>query len=487
MWLCARFPLLVLDRELPCAQSASPQAYALVSHRNILEANRTAFERGVRPGQSLNTARSLCPDLQCRPPSPERMQHRLEQLALWAYRFTPDVSLLPPASLLLNIQGSLKLFGGFAPLYQRFQWGYRKRHVPVAYGFAHTPLAAQLFSYASLEPARFIQSNGLLNIPALIEAVDRLAVSHLPCDHKIQEQLGTMGLHNIGQLRALPRPALNRRFGKNFGHLIGKLYGDEPDPQAPFHPPDTFYSERQFNGGLTRAEELRFPMAVLLSDLEHYLQLKQWINRHLNWQFSYCDGQHDALSMPMSHQHFDRRRTLGLVLLKLEQFRLRGPVDTLSLQCDQFEGVAQTNDELFSHASLFDHQRHERFLAVLDKLQTRLGADSFWQPTLANEHLPEQAVLRSHPLTPHKNTPLVTNAQRPLWLLEQAQALREHEGQPCWPNPLHLLQGPERIDTQWWQQRQVRDYYIARADNGALCWVYRDCLQQRWYLHGLFG
>lgn len=488
MWLCARFPLVLLDREPASEQGwLASTPVALISQRCVLDTNHAAYHAGVRAGQPLSTARSLCPALQCRTPSPDRMQCRLEQLALWAYRFTSEVSLAPPASLLLNVAGSLKLFRGFTPLYRRFQWGFRKRRMPAVYGLGHTPLAAELISHSAVDIASLLDHQGLLDKDRVINLLNNLPINHLPCAEKQREQLHTMGLTTLGAVNELPRAALSRRFGRPFSSLLDRLYGSEVDLRTAFQPPDHFYAERQFNGGLTRSEELRFPMAALLDDLEHFLQMKQWMNRHLNWQFSYCDGQQDTLSMPVSHLHFDRRRVLGLVLLKLEAFKLRGPVDTLILQCREFESVAQRSDELFSHAGLLDHQHRERFLTLLDKLQARLGADSAWQPAICNEHLPEQAMTRIPPLTGAPRASLSTSALKPLWLLPAAQQLTEQDGQPYWHSPLQLLQGPERIDSQWWQQRQVRDYYIAHNASGILCWVYRDCLQQRWYLHGLFG
>ncbi len=490
MWLYVRFPLLLLDRDLGTDADAN-QAQALLGQGCIIEVNRAAQAAGVRPGQSLSTARSLCPELQCRTPCPQRMRRQLEQLALWAYRFTPEVSLSPPAGLLLNVAGSLKLFHGFMPLYRRFRWGFRKRRIPTVYGLGHSPLAAELISFSGKDICCLLNEQGLLDERATVSLLDSLSIKHLPCENKQREQLLTMGLKTLGTVNKLPGAALTRRFGHQFSSLFNRLYGREADLRPSFQPPDHFYSERQFNGSLTRTAELRFPIAALLDELEHFLQLKQWVNRHLDWQFRYCDATSEQLSMAVSHQHFDRRRLLQLVLLKLEKFTLRGPVDALALQCHQFESIEQRNSELFRHSALFDPQRQERYLAVLDKLTVRLGADSFWHPGICNEHLPEQAIKRSQPLAassaPRSPAAITSSAIKPAWLMQAPLRLSEVDGRPCWHSPLQLLQGPERIDSQWWQQRQVRDYYIARTDKGALCWVYRDCLQQHWYLHGLFG
>ena len=55
--------------------------------------------------------------------------------------------------------------------------------------------------------------------------------------------------------------------------------------------------------------------------------------------------------------------------------------------------------------------------------------------------------------------------------------------------PLQLVQGPERIESGWWDGLDVRrDYFIAESTCHARYWIYRELPQARaWYLHGLFG
>lgn len=489
MWLCIRFPRLLLDQPLAADERQSgPQA--LLAQHHIEEVNREAFAAGVRVGQSLASARTLCPALQCRAANPERMTERLNQLALWAYRFTPEVSIAQPDSLLLELSGSLKLFDGFEKIFKRLRWGFRKRRIPTCYGLAHTPLAASLLSFDDTAPETLLTPDGQLNQRAVTTLLNSQPCHRLPCDLRQKEQLLTLGLNTLGEVHQLPRTALSRRLGKDFSLMLEKLYGQQPDPRPYYQPPDKFFSERQFNGELNRSEELRFPAAGLLDELGHYLQLKQWVCRELHWQFYYCDGQHSELHMPVSHTHFDRRALLALVLLQLEKFELSGPVDSLALRCNHFDAVQQHSNDLFPHSSPFDHERHTRYVAVLDKLRARLGTAALQQPALHSAHLPEQAAI--HPPPTSKTTGQTTadrstETRRPLWLLEKPLRLQEKNGQPCWQGTLEILQGPERLDNQWWRQRHARDYYIARTCKHSLCWIFRDCLHQHWYLHGWFG
>jgi protein ImuB len=54
---------------------------------------------------------------------------------------------------------------------------------------------------------------------------------------------------------------------------------------------------------------------------------------------------------------------------------------------------------------------------------------------------------------------------------------------------LELLCGPERIETGWWDGREVtRDYFVARDAQGVRLWIYRERrAPKNWYVHGLFG
>lgn len=484
LWLCARFPQLPL--EVLAAGGERPAA--AIEGRRVLQANTAAGAAGVRGGQSLNTARSLCPALQSLPRATAREQWRLQQLALWAYRFTPELCLDPPDALLLEVSGSLRLFRGFARLYRGLARGLQRRSAEVALGLGPTPLAARLISHADISPPALIDEGGRLDRPAADRLLAALPLTLLACDIRAREKLQAMGLQSVGEVLGLPRAALNRRFGAGFGNMLDRLTGERPDPRQRFVPPDYFYSEKAFNDGLTDREQLRFPLSALLRELEQYLHIKQWINRHLQWTFHYSDGSREPLHMELSHRYYRHRSVLELVLLKLERIALQGPVERLALYCERFEALAHDSDDLFDTPGLSAGEQRNRFVAVLDRLQTRLGGDCCFVPAARDEHLPEQAWTASPPQpAPGKASTAPDDLLRPLWLMEPPRRLHEKAGRLHWRGELELLQGPERIDSQWWHRRQARDYYIARHRDGGLYWLYRDCLSRQWYVHGVFG
>ena len=85
---------------------------------------------------------------------------------------------------------------------------------------------------------------------------------------------------------------------------------------------------------------------------------------------------------------------------------------------------------------------------------------------------------------------------RPLWLLPEPLPLPEQGSRPSLDGtPLQLLAGPERIESGWWDgDLAARDYFIARAHDGALVWVFRTRLPPLaapdvtgWFLQGRFA
>jgi protein ImuB len=81
-------------------------------------------------------------------------------------------------------------------------------------------------------------------------------------------------------------------------------------------------------------------------------------------------------------------------------------------------------------------------------------------------------------------------APRPLWMLADPQRLPDQAGVPLHDgSPLDLASGPERIETGWWDGRDIRrDYYVATTQNGVRLWIYRERARDGdWWLHGVFG
>ncbi len=155
LWLglyLPHLPLEVFQRTLPDAAPSQqpdlpprtccplPSATARAWSRPI----QPARALGVHAGQKRATALALAPTLIIRERDPALEQQALQQLGSWALQYTPRLSLQMPdaahaqAGLLLDIEASLRLFGGLDALLQRMRPDLQ------ALGYTRSPSAARL-------------------------------------------------------------------------------------------------------------------------------------------------------------------------------------------------------------------------------------------------------------------------------------------------------------------------------------------------------
>ena len=148
LWFCIYLPNLPLE-----ACGAGEEALAVVEdqqgiHRVRL-VNAAAANAGVMPGQSANAALALIPTLQLEERNTLREQQVLESLAAWLEQFSSFVSIAGNNVLLLEVAGSLRLFGGLPSLRQQVSAGLEQQGFAASLAIAPTPLSATWLARAS--------------------------------------------------------------------------------------------------------------------------------------------------------------------------------------------------------------------------------------------------------------------------------------------------------------------------------------------------
>ncbi len=230
------------------------------------------MQAGVGVGQKLSTALGLQPGLAVFERAALREMQALENLACWAGRFTPSVSLAPPSGLLLEIGGCRRLFGGAPSIVEAVLAGCAAQAYSVAWAAAPTPLGARWLAQAGCgeiyEPAATMQA----------------ALADLPCGvpgwpAEVQDRLGSFGLRRLGELRALPAAGLRRRVGNGPPDDMLRAWGDIPDPQKPFIFPETFTQGIELPARVEHAEALAFAGQRLFAALAGWLHGRQLLAR----------------------------------------------------------------------------------------------------------------------------------------------------------------------------------------------------------------
>jgi protein ImuB len=118
LWLCLYFPQLPLEVLTSRLNPDLPMAICEEQGRRalIVTMNAPAAARGVRVGMPVNSALALVPELVFEAHNVLLEGRVLRRLATWAGQFTPAVSIQSGRALLLDIQGSLRLFNGLDAL-----------------------------------------------------------------------------------------------------------------------------------------------------------------------------------------------------------------------------------------------------------------------------------------------------------------------------------------------------------------------------------
>ena len=413
---------------------------------------------GVRPGMGLAAAHALAPELRVGTRKPSAEREALEAIALWLCRFTPSVSPEPPRSMLGEIEGSLRLFGGARALLADLKRGLSDLGFEASIAMGRTPRAA-LWRAAG-------GGGRLEDLPVTVAGLDEAKLDFL---------LG-VGVHSIGDLMRLPRAGLARRVGPGLLDDVDRALGVRPEARAFFMPPAAFSAKLELPGEVTEAQAVLFAARRLLAQLEAFLVARHAGVRGFVLTLLHRHARSRAVAVSLAAPLRDAGHFLVLLRERIDAVKLADPVDEIRVEADELAPLAGRSGSLFGD----ERADTEGWLRLIERLRARLGEHAVHGLAVHPEHRPEHAWCRVEPGAKVLQVPDEAGP-RPLWLLDPPRRLGESE--------FTLLAGPERIESGWWDGGEVlRDYFIAQARDTALLWIYRERrLQGGWFLHGIFA
>jgi len=391
--------------------------------------------------------------------------------------------------------------------------------------------ATSLIAYGRLQCAGHAADGAAAIAPDALPLHTLVAArAHLPT-------LARLGLSNWGQLRALPRGGLVRRFGAALVDALDCAYGQRPELYPWLTLPEVFDVPLELLSSVETASALLFGARRLLAQLQLWLRARQRgvLALELLWELDarrsnalHVDAHHTGggqgrLLLRTAQATQDMQHLARLLAEQLAQVTLPAPVLHLRLRSLQTQPLAGESVSL-----LPDDVRHGDSLhQLLERLSARLGADQVRSNTLLADHRPErmqcwQAAADASPTATAKRGKNAIKsgaayaystrarglngsndsslaALYPSWLLATPLRLTVHQGCPQYEGPLTLLAGPQRLESGWLDgdaHCALRDYYVARSATAGLVWVYCERLGAHgttrqgpacWYLHGLFA
>ena len=507
--------------------------------------NAPARALGLHRGQSHADACAIVPELAAAPAEPERDAAALSRLALWAERFSPAVAVddLQPGleGLMLDMTGGAHLFGGEGALLQELERRLAAAGIPARAAMADTSGAAWAlarFGDVRLAPeGRAREALGPLPLESL-----RLSEAALRLGRRF-------GLKRIGDLYALPRAGLARRFrGEEGMELVGRLdqaLGAEAEPLKPVRPAPLYRVWRAFAEPIIDMEGVAWALPGLIDALAAQLERGGQGARRLVLTAFRVDGRATSIEAGLSAPAASAAHLLRLLKERgLERLDLGFGADALMVSADKAEAVQARQGDLQSGR---EREGAAALASLIDRLGARLGEAAVLRPMLRDSHLPE----RSEAWAPAGAEPEAPGAggeagqPRPLLLLDPPEPIQTLAGMPdsppaqfCWRRVTRKVaraEGPERLSPEWWrapalemaQQDEIaapeteagkaeakaariiqtsqtregedagvtRDYYRVEDEHGRRYWLFRQGLYDRgapermpsWWMHGVFA
>lgn len=500
LWASLSLPTLALDAALRGRESPD-RPFVLVAgsaHRQRLVAvDPLARAAGLRPGQRLAEARAVCGNLLAVGHDPAATRAALALVAAWAYQHSPQVCLDPPRAVTLEVGRSLRLFGSWPRLQQRLREGLLQLGFHHRIALAPTARAARVL-------ANFEDGTAVTESAALPRALARVPVARAGLPMEAAEALTGMGLRNLGAVLALPRAGLQRRFGKELVEALALLLGECPAQLTPWRPPDRFDADVDFGCEVRHTDGLQFPLRRLLADLAAFLSARDGGVQRFAIRFVHADTPPTELAIGLLAPEREASALFEVARLHLERLRLPAPVLELSLHADALPPFVPEATDLLDARSA----NALPWPQLVERLRARLGEDSVHGIAADPDPRPERAWVRDdatkgmaspRPVgktleqrrkeiagrrgtgrgvcTPVHEPPgnrrhasqreerIIQGLPRPTWLLHRPIPLRG-------PAPV-VLAGPERIETGWWDDDEVRrDYYVLELAGGQRAWAF---------------
>jgi protein ImuB len=454
-------------------------------HR-VLLADADAEAAGVMPGQSANAALALLPTLTLEQRSPLREQQVLEALAGWLERFSSFVCIADRDVLLLEIAGSLRLFGGLRELREQISTGLRQHGFNASLAIAPTPLGAIWLARAERRACIRDEQN-------LKRALRDLPLHSVQWPAGLCESLAGMGVTSIGDCLRLPREGFVRRFGAEHMLALDRALGHLPDPRNSWRAPERFCADHEMAEEQTDREILLDVCHELLLSHERFLLARQLGTQRLCFSFFHLKGPATELRLGCARADRSAERWLELLRIRFDQLVLPAPVIAIRLRSGITQALQAQSARLDFDNAKGRPARHYSITELAERLVARIGEQSVHSLCMVAEHRPQYAWRPQSLFSDWASSTLSgvrRHLRRPLWMLPEPALLPAASGCPLHQGgPLKLLEGPERLETGWWDEDGIsRDYYTAVNLAGIRLWVFRQRNRPScWYLHGYFG
>ncbi len=445
------------------------------------------------------SARGALAPIQFQPHDRRADREKLRDLAQRCQQFGPYVALEEgdaPESLLIDVTGCGTYFGGEDVLVGNA--GEELQHLGYAARLALADTVGAAWGLSHFGGCPLIVPPG-----AQLAALKPLAVEALRLSEAVLERLRALGLRRIEQVLALSRADLASRMTPEVAHRLDQACGTRAELLTPEEAEEPVEAAWNFEPPLRDRRLLEEGFWRLLAKILQRIQGRGLGVQRLLCLFRTTERETVSMQVGLLRPSASAEHVFELWRLQFERVRIPSAVTSLTVRLAVSMPLEFQQGELFEGTGEVERQRH--LSTLLERLSNRLGEQAVVRARCWPDAEPEQAYrcvpwFREHataePRQPSKRKqgPWF----RPPWLFPQPIAIwatsRTPHGPPIrfrWQAQEHEIAyawGPERIETGWWREGDVRrDYYVAETTEAQRFWLFRTLREEAWYLHGAFA
>ncbi|MCJ2067198.1 DNA polymerase Y family protein, partial [Methylobacterium sp. J-088] len=307
-------------RRAGLAPEGGPQAVAAEGPGGLrlVALDPEALALGLRPGEPLGRVRArIGVPLQVYPADRDADRDALLRLCRWAYRYAPLVAPFGPAEasdgLYIDVAGASHLCGGEASLVADLAGRLARSKIPARIALGDTPGGAFALARHGATDRIVVPPGGAA------EALRSLPVEGLRLDPGTVSGLRRLGLRRIGELDALPRGSLARRFGAALLLRLDQALARRPEPLTPLTEAADYAAARGFLDPIGRQSDIVRTARDLMAELAPRLERDGRGACAMRLALHRVDGAVRDLDLGLSRPERDPERVAALVSLRLDR------------------------------------------------------------------------------------------------------------------------------------------------------------------------
>jgi protein ImuB len=366
---------------------------SLLGNTRLDEVCPEARSRGLRPRQTIASARARCADLCVRVVALDAVKEALSRIceallafgATASFDFESNVVWLD-ATGCAHLHGSECDLAGEVTLATRVQAFVEKMGHACRVAIADGPRVAAAIARLARGAQPSVVPTGESRA-----ALSGLPIAVLPLAESSIRWLARLGMRSVGDLQKLPRQSLSPRLGASAATVMTLLDGEDSTPLTAYVPPALPEETATLEYGIELTEALLFVVKGLSDRMALRLAGRAMAATRLELVLgldrALTPGEpHWVLDQPLSAPLAEASEMLAVLRSRIESFTIEAPVLTVTLRVAEMVARAATPLHLF-----IPEAKAERALPrLVAELEAELGPGRVGTLALTNRWLPHE-------------------------------------------------------------------------------------------------